>query len=166
MQRLLGPSVGYVEVVVHSVSMIKERMGIGECRGCGDFRSFATMESMPTKQLKPAHARTKRAANSIAVIRPTALAWQQPWLISGFSTRKGGLSTVFGGKDLNLGIARVDSPKIVEKNRTLFFREVLGPRKGSLKLVTLKQIHSGIIHVIKRGPADALSGDGFLTQTP
>jgi YfiH family protein len=126
------------------------------------------MESMPTKQLKSPRRTAKRRANAIEVevIRPTSPAWQQPWLVSGFSTRKGGLSTVFGRKDLNLGVARVDSPSTVEKNRKLFFREVVGARNDSFKLVSLKQIHSGIIHVITRAPKQVLAGDGLLTQTP
>src|SRR4051812_3037593 len=130
------------------------------------------MESMPTKQLKSPRRTAKRAANTIEVIRPTSPGWQIPWLVSGFSTRKGGLSTVFGRKDLNLGVARVDSPAIVEKNRKLFFREVQGGTKQGLspsavfKLVSLKQVHSGIIYVIKNAPKQPFAGDGLLTQTP
>src|SRR5947209_19538993 len=105
------------------------------------------MGLMPAKQLKSPRLRAKRSANAIEIVRPTSPAWQPPWLVSGFSTRKGGQSAVFGQKDdLNLGIARVDSPSIVEENRKLFFREVLGEGKQRFTLVSLKQIHSGIIH--------------------
>jgi len=125
---------------------------------------------MPTKLLKSGRQPAKRSANAIELIRPTSPPWQLPWLVSGFSTRKRGLSTVFGRRDLNLGLARVDSPKIVERNRQLFFREVLGGGKQPFTLVSLKQIHSGIIHVIdrppKRAPKQLLAGDGLLTQAP
>src|SRR5437588_701946 len=125
------------------------------------------MRLMPTKQLKSSRQRGKGSAKKIEVIRPTSPAWQQPWLVSGFSTRKSGFSTAFGQKDdLNLGVASADSVKMVEKNRELFFREVSGPAKQPFRLVSAKQIHSAVIHIIERAPKQPLAGDGLLTQTP
>lgn len=74
---------------------------------------------------------------------------------------------MFGGHDLNLGTARVDSPKIVEKNRRLFLSELSGPsRNKKFQLISAKQIHSSIIHLISKPPKRAVIGDGLLTRTP
>ena len=43
-----------------------------------------------------------------------------PWLIHGFSTRPGGLSTSYGGRTLNLGFTKDDERAHVERNRKDF----------------------------------------------
>jgi polyphenol oxidase len=119
---------------------------------------------------------------------------QLPWLIHGFSTRQGGFSRVYGPGDLNLGFTKDDSPTTVERNRVAFLQACTdgrpalseversgGPevsrrssrQKNGAKaqldrwsLVTLRQIHSDIIHRIDCVPTDHLSGDGLVTATP
>ena len=74
------------------------------------------------------------------------------WLVHGFSTRPGGVSTCYGGKSLNLGITPQDTHANVERNRELY-REALGAvnQDGSLwPLAQVRQIHSAIIHRIER----------------
>lgn len=97
----------------------------------------------------------------------------------GFSTRVGGFSRVYGKGDLNLGFTQHDSRTAVEKNRAAFLRE-LGAvtRKHSSKktveslwpLITLRQIHSDIIHCVDSVPdltgKGQLVGDGLITETP
>ena len=100
----------------------------------------------------------KRSAPSVEVLRPDAWTW--PWLRAGFSTRTGGFSTVFGGRDLNLGFSHHDARDHVEKNRALFLNAISCPQK----LVTLKQIHSAIVHVVRKRPTKALVGDGAVTN--
>jgi polyphenol oxidase len=90
-----------------------------------------------------------------------------PWLVHGFSTRLGGVSRVYGGKSLNLGFTREDSRRAVEKNRDAFLRQLGAVQKGhEWPLVTVRQIHSDLIHRISEIPEPGLTGDGLITQTP
>ena len=90
-----------------------------------------------------------------------------PWLIHGFSTRPGGFSKVYGGKSLNLGFTREDSQRAVKQNRASFLRQLGAIRKGrEWPVVTLRQIHSDLIHCVSEVPAPGLAGDGLITQTP
>jgi polyphenol oxidase len=90
-----------------------------------------------------------------------------PWLVHGFSTRGGGVSRPYGGKSLNLGFTREDSRGAVEKNRAAFLKKVGAWKKGrALPLVTLRQIHSDLIHRVDRIPEAPLVGDGLITDHP
>jgi YfiH family protein len=90
-----------------------------------------------------------------------------PWLIHGFSTRSGGVSKVYGGRTLNLGFTQQDSRAAVEQNRRRFLRQLGAIRQGSpWPLVTLRQIHSDLIHCVSEVPPAALTGDGLITRTP
>lgn len=99
-----------------------------------------------------------------------------PWLVHGFSTRGGGFSRRYAKGDLNLGFTQDDSKPAVERNRAAFLRE-LGvashKRRGSdhssaspWPLITLRQIHSDIIHCVDAVPGEPLFGDGMITATP
>ncbi|MGA9527682.1 MAG: peptidoglycan editing factor PgeF [Terriglobales bacterium] len=96
-----------------------------------------------------------------------------PWLISAFSMRMGGTSRVYGGNALNLGFTRHDSRAAVERNRALFLNELgaVDNRKKPWPLVTLRQIHSDLIHYVDRhyldhAPKLPLAGDGLITDAP
>jgi YfiH family protein len=103
-----------------------------------------------------------------------------PWLVHGFSTRPGGFSRVYGKRDLNLGFTKEDSKAAVERNRSAFLHEVgtlsggraKVTRKASTKasdlrpLITVRQIHSDIIHFVDSPPASELAGDALITATP
>jgi len=97
-------------------------------------------------------------ADSLAGIR---------WLVHGFSTRQGGVSKVYGGRALNLGFTKHDSRNSVEQNRALFLSR-LGAVSGKKPwpLVTLRQIHSDLIHCINEVPDYPLVGDGLITNKP
>ena len=94
-----------------------------------------------------------------------------PWLIHGFSTRPGGFSKVYGGRNLNLGFTPQDSRAAVEHNRTKFLRQLGAVTRGrAWPLVTIRQIHSDLIHCVSGVPKpaaakSALAGDGLITQT-
>lgn len=107
--------------------------------------------------------------------------WREyPWLVHGFSTRLGGISTAYrcgaAGADLNLGRTASDAPENVAENRELFLREILSGREQAAQPQTalLRQIHSGLVHVIEPGAENALHaetdslrrGDGMMTATP
>ena len=92
---------------------------------------------------------------------------QLPWLVHAFSTRHGGVSRPYGGKVLNLGFTKHDSHAAVERNRALFLKTlgVVNGRK-SWPLITLRQIHSDLIHRVDGTPKYPLAGDGLITDTP
>jgi YfiH family protein len=94
------------------------------------------------------------------------------WLVHAFSTRQGGVSRAYGGNALNLGFTEHDSLAAVERNREIFLKE-LGVANGrrSWPLVSLRQIHSDLIHRVDRVQSDRmpeqpLAGDGIVTDTP
>ena len=96
-----------------------------------------------------------------------------PWLVHGFSTRAAGFSRAYGRGDLNLGFTKDDSKAAVERNRASFLRELAaGSRTSARKnlsnwpLITLRQIHSDIIHRVDSIPGEPLFGDGMITATP
>jgi YfiH family protein len=92
---------------------------------------------------------------------------QIPWLVHGFSTRKGGFSKAYGGHSLNLGFTKQDSRGAVERNRTVFERQVGAVTGKELwPLITLRQIHSDLIHCVSEPPRELLAGDGLITNTP
>jgi YfiH family protein len=90
-----------------------------------------------------------------------------PWLIHGFSTRLGGFSRVYGGNSLNLGFTKEDSRLTVERNRAAFLQTLSAINHSQpWPLVTLRQIHSTIIHCVSGLPPIQLAGDGLITRTP
>lgn len=83
------------------------------------------------------------------------------WLRHGFSTRSAGVSTVYGGADLNLGFTRDDDRSAVEQNRSLFLDAIEAPSN----LATLRQIHGAeVLDVTEPGLAG--EADGLMTETP
>jgi polyphenol oxidase len=100
------------------------------------------------------------------------------WLVHGFSTRNGGFSSAYGKNSLNLGFTKEDSQRVVERNRAAFLTQVdaatkkkdaptkRGKELNPSPLVTLRQIHSDIIHFIDSPPESPLVGDGLITSTP
>ncbi len=103
----------------------------------------------------------------VEVLRAEALA-QLPWLIHGFSTRSGGVSTCYGGKTLNLGFTEHDSRENVARNRALFL-EAAGATDadgGPWPLAQMRQIHSSLVYRVSAAPREPLAGDGLITNTP
>lgn len=110
---------------------------------------------------------TNRAAkNNLQLLHSEKLG-NLAWLVHAFSTRHGGVSRVYGGDALNLGFTQHDARAAVERNRELFLKE-LGVANGrkSWPLVSLRQIHSDLIHRVDRVPEKPLAGDGMVTDTP
>jgi YfiH family protein len=90
-----------------------------------------------------------------------------PWLVHGFSTRLGGATTVYGGKALNLGFTKQDKRETVERNRSKFLLKVGAGETGKpWPLITLRQIHSDLIHVVRSPEPGRLAGDGLITNVP
>ncbi|HVJ06870.1 MAG TPA: peptidoglycan editing factor PgeF [Acidisarcina sp.] len=115
------------------------------------------------------------ASSPLEVVRIPA--WEKhPRLVHGFSTRTGGVTTVYQpgeGKerrDLNLGFTSSDTEENVLTNRRLFLEAVVGEKSPTLSsLVTLKQIHSTLLHRVgseQAGERASLAGDGLMTDEP
>ena len=106
------------------------------------------------------------ATNKLQLLRSDKLG-ESRWLVHAFSTRLGGVSRVYGGDALNIGFTAHDSRAAVERNRALFLKK-LGVADGrqSWQLITLRQIHSDLIHRVDKIPEHLLAGDGLLTDTP
>jgi polyphenol oxidase len=100
--------------------------------------------------------------------------WKRiPWLWNGFSTRCGGVSRTYcadGAQgELNLGFTPDDDRASVLRNRQLMAEAVTG--NPATPLVTLRQIHSGVLVV--GGPDSCANskgsppkGDGLMTDHP
>jgi polyphenol oxidase len=88
-----------------------------------------------------------------------------PWLVHGFTTRPGGFTTSYGGRTLNVGFTKDDLRASVERNR----KQVLLAAGAATKakpwpLITLRQIHSDLIHVVRSRKVGPLVGDGVITD--
>ena len=104
-----------------------------------------------------------RVANSkINVLNSEIL--ELPWLLHGFSTRRGGCSAAYGGSALNLGFTKQDTHANVERNREAFLRS-LGADPRAWHLVTQRQVHSDLVHYIAT-PDPHPTGDGLITDRP
>jgi polyphenol oxidase len=102
----------------------------------------------------------------LTILRSETLA-RIPWLIHGFSTRLGGFSRAYGGHALNLGFTKQDSRSAVERNRAALVSQLGATRgKSQWPLVTLRQIHSDLIHCVPELPKESLVGDGLITCMP
>jgi len=103
----------------------------------------------------------------VNVLRAESLS-KFPWLIHGFSTRQGGVTGEYGGKQLNLGITKEDTHENVAHNREIFARALGARTNGRLwPLVQMHQIHSPIIHRIgSSSEPHPNAGDGLITNVP
>jgi hypothetical protein len=113
---------------------------------------------------------------AIDILRAPSL-MKLPWLVHGFSTRIGGVSKNYGGNALNLGFTAHDTKAAVESNRRNLISALTAtserkkPRPSSPQryaLVTLRQIHSDLIHRITEiaKTNTPLAGDGMVTNAP
>jgi len=104
----------------------------------------------------------ERKSGSIRILQASALA-KLPWLVHGFSTKPGGVSTQDSEKVLNLGFTEWDTKENVLENRRRF-QSALGA--SALKLISLKQIHSDVIHLFDAPLVEACQGDASITNRP
>jgi YfiH family protein len=121
--------------------------------------------------VKTSSSRKKPAATKPEILKAESFA-RIPWMLHGFSTRKGGVSKPYGGKSLNLGITEHDTREAVERNREIFLKELRATDGSATKgsktwpTVPMHQIHSAIIHRVEHVPEKMLQGDGLITNVP
>ncbi len=100
-----------------------------------------------------------------------------PWLIAGFSTRQGGLSTAYaagGPPEQNLGYTSEDDPATIFEARQRLVRALTKSRKPTPDLITIRQCHTGIIQRVNAADLPLttpdhkalLRGDALYTRDP
>jgi polyphenol oxidase len=104
----------------------------------------------------------ERNVRGIRILQVPAFA-KLPWLAHGFSTKPGGVSNQDAQKVFNLGFTEWDTKENVLENRRRF-QSALGAT--DLKLISLKQIHSDVIHLFHSAPAEPCQGDASVTNRP
>jgi len=139
----------------------------------GSWKNGERVKSKKIKIEKPVKAanRVKKTKGDIRVVRVPG--WEKyPWLAAGFSTRLGGVSDAYGEAEQNLGWTGQDAEENVRRNRRGFVGAVAG--KSDMELVTVRQIHSGLIRTIEKdhkaltmenGRA-VMRGDASMTDLP
>lgn len=117
------------------------------------------------------HPQTQRRVVKSRVEVVQVPGWKHwPWLVHGFSTRTGGMTTAYRpaqrSGELNLGFTPADSEENVVENRRRFL-DSLGA--AHMQLMTLKQIHSSVVKRVNPDDAAAsptCQGDGLMTGEP
>lgn len=118
----------------------------------------------PIKTTKPRTPKLPKSSSNVSLLQSADLK-SIPWLIHGFSTRPGGASTIYGGRTLNLGFTKDDERAHVERNRKTFLSTMGAATKNKpWPLVTVRQIHSDLIHVVRSRKPDSFTGDGIVTN--
>ncbi|MFZ0311753.1 MAG: peptidoglycan editing factor PgeF [Candidatus Korobacteraceae bacterium] len=125
---------------------------------------------MPVSRRKPESTPVRRpraVANTLDILQAPSFA-SASWLVHGFSTRQGGVSTCYGGKTLNLGLTSHDTKINVEHNRRAFLTALraVDEKGDAWPLVQVKQIHSATVHRIDTATLEAAAGDALITSAP
>lgn len=145
--------------------------------------TIAKKKAPPKKRALPRHSESAcpdwnlRRAHGLQILEAPALA-RLRWLVHGFSTRSSGASELktvredgkTNEKVLNLGFSDWDSQARVLENRKKLFHAL---EADSMRVVTLRQIHSDIIHradsakaasAVAASNEDAPRGDALITR--
>ena len=105
----------------------------------------SSFDRVAPEELAPPLPVPRRAANGVEWLPVPG--WDLPWLWSGFSTRKGGLSRAYCAEnapgELNLGFTAADDRETVLANRRLLAEAVTGD--AATPLIALKQFHSNLV---------------------
>jgi YfiH family protein len=103
-----------------------------------------------------------RQSGGLEILQVPAFA-KLPWLVHGFSTKPGGVSNQDTERVLNLGFTEWDTKENVLENRRRFQSAL---DATDLKLISLKQIHSDVIHLFDAAPVEVCHGDASVTNRP
>lgn len=127
----------------------------------------ARQDPATAEELMRSAARPVASANGVHWLPVPG--WNLPWLWSGFSTRRGGLSRAYCTEDaegeLNLGFTPAEEREAVLGNRRLLAEAVTG--SPETPLVTVRQFHSNLL--LRATAADAGRerpgrSDGLITS--
>jgi polyphenol oxidase len=121
-----------------------------------------TRSSRNKQPSAPGSWKLHTAANGVGFLQVSAFS-TFPWLVHGFSTSQGGVSTLNGSKVLNLGFTDWDAGENVRENRRIF-QSALAAHEFAL--VSLKQFHSDVVCGFSSAPHEPRGADASITDTP
>jgi len=133
---------------------------------------FRRQEPAELKETPATELATHRDGRVEVLVAPR---WRKAGVPHAFSTRLGGLSTVYSREEnpagemkrageMNLGLTETDERANVLENRRLL---MAAAGAGERALVTLKQIHSNLTRRVTRADAErTLRADGMMTDDP
>jgi hypothetical protein len=152
-------AIGAVDAVLASVGLVHGR----RATRAGTWKNGERVKSKKKKVERAAKAAVGRAKKGSGDLRVVSVpGWEKfPWLAAGFSTRLGGVSEVYGSDEqgeLNLGWTGQDAEENVAENRRGFVEAVAG--NARVQLVTVRQIHSGLIRIVERDHAALVAANG------
>jgi YfiH family protein len=104
----------------------------------------------------------RTSADGVGFLQAPALS-VFPWLVHGFSTSRGGGSSLAGNKVLNLGFTEWDARENVQKNRKVFQAAL---HANQFALVSLQQFHSDVVCGFSSASNEPCSGDASISNTP
>jgi len=116
----------------------------------------------PTREHRTPTSWNTRRHRNLKILQVPAFS-KLPWLIHAFSTRAGGISPLNNEKVLNLGFTDWDTRENVQENRSRF-QTAAGAE--DFPLLTLKQFHSDVIHLLDTPSIDPCRGDASITNRP
>lgn len=127
------------------------------------------LDGQAPEELAPRRPTVRRAANGVEWL--SIPGWDFPWLWSGFSTRRGGLSRAYVGDDspgeLNLGFTAEDDRATVLANRRLLAEAITG--EAATPILALRQFHANLVVDAARTDADRPTprrADGHIAAEP
>ena len=150
-------AISAVDRVLASVGMKHGRRATRK----GTWKNGERVKFKKQKVEKAASARVKqRAGKHFGDLRVARVpGWEKfPWLMAGFSTRRGGVSAAYGESEQNLGWTGQDPEENVAENRCGFVETVAG--KAGVELVTVRQIHSGVIRIVEKNHGALATANG------
>lgn len=166
MNRLDSPK------AIRAVDDLLASVGLGHGRRTTLANSWQNGERRP-RLAQPARQTTPTPAAQRKVEPVRASGWlRYPWLRHGFSTRAGGISSIYGDASLNLGWTDRDNSANVAENRRHFMAEIAGEPSQA---TTLRQLHSAMVRILDTDdcarlhtPDDraVLRGDAAMTNLP
>ena len=133
---------------------------------------FRRQEPAELKETPATELATHRDGRVEVLVAPR---WRKAGVPHAFSTRRGGVSTVYRREqnatgemspagEMNLGLTETDERANVLENRRLL---MAAAGAGERALVTLKQIHSNLTRRVTRADAErTLRADGMMTDDP
>jgi polyphenol oxidase len=160
---LPDPAVEAIDNLFHATGLVRN------LRGKSHFPSREHFDRAAPEELRQPAPPPRVAPNGVQWL-PVPEWGKLRWLWHGFSTRRGGFSRPNCAEDapgeLNLGFTEADNRAIVTRNRQLLAEAITG--NPSTPLVTLRQIHSSVLHLAAgEATSDHLcKGDGLMTNHP